>query len=120
MKITLLASILLVFAVPSALAEDAGPLQLKSKSAIATVAPHRSAPFVQPRGEPQAEPLVLRRDLREDQSRSSCESGRDLCYDSQSGRIVYRPARQLMPDIPGLQAENISLKRDRIIFKYSF
>jgi len=25
-----------------------------------------------------------------------------------------------MPDIPGLQRENISLKRDRIIFRYSF
>ena len=120
MKITLLALVLLAFAVPRALAEDAQTLQLKSKSAIATVVPHRSAPFVQPLGEPQTEPLISRRDLREDQSHSSCESGRDLCYDAQSGRIVYRPARQLMPDLPGLQAENISLKRDRIVFKYSF
>jgi hypothetical protein len=119
MKTTLLALMLLAFAVPRAVAEDA-PLQLKSKSAIATVVPHRSAPFVQPLGEPEAEPMIPRRDLRQDQSRSSCESGRDLCYDAQSGRIVYKPARQLMPDIPGLQAENISLKRDRIVFKYSF
>ena len=120
MKTPLLALMLLAIAAPAAFAEDVRPLQLKSKSAIATVVPHRSAPFVQPLGEPEAEPLVPRRDLREDQSRSSCESGRDLCYDAQSGRIVYKPARQLMPDIPGLQAENISVKRDRIVFKYSF
>ncbi len=120
MKITLLALMLLAFAAPRALAEDAHPLQLKSKSAIATVVPHRSAPFVQPLGEPEAAPLVPHRDLREDQSRSSCESGRDLCYDAQSGHIIYKPARQLMPDVRGLQAENISLKRDRIVFKYSF
>jgi hypothetical protein len=25
-----------------------------------------------------------------------------------------------MPDLPGLQRENISVKRDRIVFRYSF
>ena len=28
--------------------------------------------------------------------------------------------RQFMPDIPGLQRENISVKRDRIVLRYSF
>ena len=60
-------------------------------------------------------------DLRgEQQSRSSCNSDRSLCYDAASGRIVYKPARALMPDIPGLTRENISVKRDRIVLRYSF
>lgn len=122
MKITFLAITLAMLAVPRAhAAEESRPLQIKSKSAIAVAAPqHRSAPYVQPIGEPEREPLLGPRDLRDDKSHSSCESGRDLCYDRQSGRIVYRAARQYMPDIPGLQAENISVKRDRIVFKYSF
>ena len=104
----------------SALAEDAQALTLRSKSAIATAVPHRSAPYVQPIGEPEREPLFSAHDAREDQSRSSCESQRDLCYDKSAGRIVYKPARQFMPGIPGLQADSISLKRDKIVFKYTF
>jgi len=111
---------MLMAAIPAYAAEDPRPLQIKPKSAIAVAVPHRSAPYVQPLGEPEREPILGPRDLRDDQSRSSCESGRDLCYDKQSGRIVYRPARQFMPDLPGLQPESISVKRDRIVFKYSF
>ena len=120
MKITFTAMALAMLATPSAQAEDSRPLQVKPKSAIAVAAPHRSAPYVQPLGEPEREPLLGPRDLREDGSKSSCEAGRDLCYDRQSGRIVYRPARQFMPDLPGMRAENISVKRDKIVFKYSF
>jgi len=43
-----------------------------------------------------------------------------LCYDMADRRVVYRPARQYMPKFDGLQAESISLRRDRIVFKYSF
>jgi hypothetical protein len=100
--------------------ESSRALQLRSKSAIATVVPHRSAPFVQPLGEVEREPLFSRRDLREDESRSSCESSSALCYDQGSGRIVYKPARQLMPSLPGLQPDSISVKRDKIVFKYTF
>jgi hypothetical protein len=97
------------------------PLQLKPKVALTTSAPqHNSAPFVNPVSmEPDLD-LVPRRDDRQDQSRSSCSSDRALCYDPGSGRIVYKPARQYMPDIPGLQRENISVKRDRIVLRYSF
>jgi hypothetical protein len=94
-------------------------LELRPKAAIAASAPHSYAPFVSPAQEHSLE-LVPRRDPRQDQSRSSCNSDRALCYDQESGRIVYKPARQLMPDIPGLQRENISVKRDRIVFRYSF
>ena len=97
------------------------PLQLKPKSAIVSLTPtHRFAPFVMPvPNEPDPE-LLPRRDERLEQSRSSCSGDRSLCYDPNSGRIVYKPARALMPDLPGLQRENISVKRDRIVLRYSF
>jgi hypothetical protein len=96
----------------------AAPLQLKPKAALA-VATHNSAPFVIPSSEPELD-LLPRRDERLEQSRSSCSGERSLCYDPSSGRVVYKPARVLMPDIPGLQRENISVKRDRIVLRYTF
>jgi hypothetical protein len=95
-------------------------LQLTPKSAIITMAPtHNFAPFVEPLSEPGLH-LTPHRDARLEQSRSSCSGERSLCYDPGSGRIVYKPARALMPDIPGLQRENISVRRDRIVLRYSF
>ena len=95
-------------------------LQLRPKAAMPSPAKtHRFAPFVAPRDEPDPE-LLPRIDPRQDASHSSCSGERSLCYDPASGRIVYKPARALMPDIPGLQPENISVKRDRITFRYSF
>ena len=120
MKAALLAVGLALNAGFAAAAEDSAALTLKPKSAIATAVPHRWAPYVQPSGEPEREPLFAPKDLRENQSRSSCDSGRDLCYDGASGRIVYKPARALMPDIPGLTRENISVKRDKIVLRYTF
>jgi len=56
-----------------------------------------------------------------DGPRGACESSTsDLCYSLADGRIVYRPARQYMPKFDGLTAENISLRRNAIRFKYSF
>jgi hypothetical protein len=97
------------------------PLKLRPKAALAAAAPslQASAPFVVPSGEPDLD-LLPRPDPRLEQSRSSCSGERALCYDPQSRRIVYKPARALMPDIPGLHRENISVRRDRITFRYSF
>ena len=101
-------------------AQASHPLQLRPKSGVATLTPtHRFAPFVAPLSEPDLE-LMPRVDGRLEESRSSCSSERSLCYDPSSGRIVYKPARAFMPDLPGLQRENISVKRDRITFRYSF
>jgi hypothetical protein len=120
--------VILVVAIASAAApREAGaaetkpqePLQLRPKAALSTSATHKSAPFVTPAAEPELD-LLPRRDERHEYSRSSCSGERSLCYDSNSGRIVYKPARMLMPDIPGMQRENISVKRDRIVFRYSF
>ncbi len=53
--------------------------------------------------------------------RAGCEvSGAAVCYDAADNHIVYRPARALMPVVNGLTAENISLRRHGIRFKYSF
>jgi hypothetical protein len=95
------------------------PLELKPKAAISAISAHNSPPFVIPGPEPELD-LLPRRDARLEQSRSACSGSRSLCYDPGSGRIVYKPARMLMPDIPGMQRENISVKRDRIVLRYSF
>jgi len=51
----------------------------------------------------------------------ACElSTRDVCYDAADARIVYRPARRYMPKIDGLTAENVQLRPNRIVLKYSF
>ncbi|HUQ29453.1 MAG TPA: hypothetical protein VM051_12725 [Usitatibacter sp.] len=107
---------------PKALASEGKPLQLKlPKAALAASAPNYSnAPFAMPIGGEPELALIPRNDLRQEQSRSSCSSESALCYDAASGRIVYKPARNLMPDLPGFTRENISVKRDRIVFRYSF
>ncbi len=119
-RIQLLLALALAAAVPTvAGAVETKTLQLKPKAALVTTAPHQSAPFVIPGPEPELD-LLPHRDPRQEQSRSSCASERSLCYDPDSGRVVYKPARALMPDIPGLQRENISVKRDRIVLRYTF
>jgi hypothetical protein len=122
MKLLALALAVGIAAAPKVAAvETKPPLDLRAKSAISlvTAAPHGFAPFVSPAAEPELD-LLPHRDPREDQSRSSCNTDRALCYDPNSGRIVYKPARQFMPEIPGLQRENISVKRDKIVLRYSF
>lgn len=123
MKLLLLAFAIASSATPSeasdAKASQAPALQLRPKAVMTTSLAHKDAPFVNPSTEPELD-LVPRRDPRHQQSRSSCEGERSLCYDQVSGRIVYKPARQLMPEIPGLQRENISIKRDRIVLRYTF
>jgi hypothetical protein len=106
---------------PSAAAQP-NPLKLRSKAAVAEVLSPRtsSAPFREPVSGPELELLPPAADPRAESKAWSCDGERSLCYDPTSRRIVYKPARALMPEIPGLQRENISVKRDRITFKYSF
>jgi len=121
MKLLAVAIALGVSANPAVEAADGNkplPLQLRPKAGVATLT-HSYAPFISPSPEPELD-LIPRRDPRQESSRSSCAGEHSICYDPSSGRIVYKPARQLMPEIPGLQRENISLKRDRIVLRYSF
>jgi hypothetical protein len=120
-----LASSSLLSPSPGNAAEGEKVLQLRPKEAILTSSaavatmPHQYAPFVSPLGGPDLD-LVPRRPERQEASPSSCNGERSLCYDPTSGHVVYKPARQFMPELPGLQPENISVKRDRIVFRYSF
>lgn len=118
---TLLAIALSLAASPQAFANDSKPLTLKvPKAALTAQAPSQAnAPFALPMGEPELA-LMPPRDLRNEQSRSSCTNATALCYDAEERRIVYKPARNFMPDLPGLTRENISVKRDRIVLRYSF
>ena len=65
--------------------------------------------------------------LRDEQERrvnglaSTCDTAAtSLCYDMADRRIVYKGARQYMPQFAGLQAESVSVRHNRIILKYSF
>jgi hypothetical protein len=124
MKMFIAALVLGIAAAPRAAAVDTipAPLQLKPKAALsAAPAPNPNyAPFVMPASSGAATELLPRRDLRAGEARTGCNA-QALCYDAASGRIDLRiPAQDFMPNIPGLQRETISVRRDRIVFKYSF
>lgn len=46
--------------------------------------------------------------------------GTELCYDYKERRLIYRPSRNWMPEIGGLKPEHISVRRDSVVFRYSF
>ncbi len=130
MKLVMLAMALGVAAFLPRLAACAEKaLRLSSKEAIAT-ASAMSSPSAPPPSNVHApflpdadlEPVVdlLPHPESRRGSPSACNGEHDLCYDPTNGHIVYKPARELMPDIPGLKRENISVKRDRVVFRYSF
>ena len=100
-------------------------LDTSAKKVVASTAVQVSmrqvdAPFTAARVDPLAQILMM-----EEQERRSAPSGCDaaattLCFDAADGRVVYRGARNLMPQISGLRAESVSLRANRIILKYSF
>jgi hypothetical protein len=129
MRIHLLAAAFLLAALsPAADAEEVRPaepksLQLRPKTGIIELplALQREPSLVQPGQPPSLDYLTRVEDVRMKDSRSSCDrAGQSLCYDSGSGKIVYKKTRDYMPEIPGLRPEHISVRRDRITFKYSF
>jgi hypothetical protein len=93
------------------------PLQLKPKALLAPAsapAPFSAAPV-------EDRPLDLApRSSSRSSSPSACGVDSNLCWDPSDGRIVYKPARRFMPTFPGLTPENVSLRRDRVVFRYSF
>lgn len=48
------------------------------------------------------------------------EKAAEVCYDARSGRLVYKGSRHWMPEISGLKAEHISVRRNRVELRYSF
>jgi hypothetical protein len=97
---------------------------LKSRAMASAAAPSvnsatAQAPFTQAR-DPLPE-MILRDEQERRVSQGTCQhSAKDLCYDLTDRRIVYRPIRQYMPTVEGLRPESVSLRHDRVIFKYSF
>lgn len=106
----------------SAHAAEGVDLSMKSMavaSAAATPARQTQAPFAG-RRDPWAE-LMVREEQELRGPRGGCEvSSSDLCYDLADARVVYRPARRYMPALGSLTPENVSLRPNRIVFKYSF
>jgi hypothetical protein len=122
MKMSIVALVLGLVAAPIAAGVETkpAPLQLKPKAALGAAPNPNYAPFVMPASSDPELDLLPRRDLRAGEGRGGCNPQQAICYDAASGRIDLRPARNWMPDLPGLQRETISVRRDRIVFKYSF
>lgn len=122
MNRTFIATILAALALPAAAAEGVD-LSVRSRDQAAQMQAgtrNAEAPFKSGR---DPLPAILMREEQESRMgpRGACEATTsDFCYDLANGRVVYRRARQYMPEIGGLRAESISVKRDRVIFKYSF
>jgi hypothetical protein len=83
------------------------------------VSKHAEAPFTVGR---DPLPQLMRLEGEEHQGpRAACDtSSKDLCYDLADARIVYRPARNYMPSVQGLTPESVSLRRNKLVLKYSF
>jgi hypothetical protein len=94
-------------------------LSVKRKAIASEIAARSEAPFVAAR---EAWPLAIAPGAPPAQGpQGACErSAHDLCYDSDGRRIVYRPARAIMPRIGELTPEGVSVRRDRIVLRYSF
>jgi hypothetical protein len=122
-------SILIASVALGALAHDGVELSLKTKAlaasstgspAVLSSSRQAEAPFVYAR-DPMPQLIMLEEVERRSAATGRCElSGKDLCYDIADGRIVYRAAREWMPKFDGLTPENISVRSNRVVFRYSF
>jgi hypothetical protein len=104
----------------SASASDGMDLAAKSK-AMAAAASVLSAPASTQGRDPLPE-LLLRAESDRQGFNGGCagDGPTDVCYDLREKRMVYRGARAYMPRIEGLTAENISLRHDGFVLRYSF
>jgi hypothetical protein len=117
----LLVIAMLIVAPRLARADEAKPLNLQLKPKLLAAAASAPAPFANPVEEGHALDLAPAAP-QHDGARSACGIDSAWCYDMGDGgrTLVYKPARNFMPHFNGLTAENISVKRDRIVFRYSF
>ena len=106
-------------------ANDGLDLAARSKMSAASfsvrsVSASTSAPFTVGASDASVE-AMLRAEAQGPDLRSACDRAKlDVCYDAVDGRIVYKPAREYMPRFEGLKAESVSLRHDRVVFKYTF
>lgn len=103
------------------LAAEGVDLRSRSIASAPAAAKSSDAPLLLHAGRDPLPEMMLNEELERRGPKGSCEtSTTDLCYDLRDGRVVYRRAREYMPRIEGLTAESVSVRRDRVIFKYSF
>jgi hypothetical protein len=106
-----------------ALGEEAHILKLKPKTAMVSPPPAAAqAPFAPGYTREEFPEAALRMEAESKYVPNSCSSAEStsLCYDYKSGRAVYKPTRNWMPEIPGMRPESITMKRDKLAFNYSF
>ncbi len=118
----------------AATAAGDGPVELRTK-ALASAAstsvlagpmvgtPRRldEAPFMPATRDPL--PVMLQEEELSQRAAvvGRCDSNANsVCFDAAAGRIVYRGAREYMPKVDGLSPESVSVRRNSVVFKYSF
>jgi hypothetical protein len=123
MRRAIVATAILASLAFTARASDGLELSLKNKALASAAAPstkQSEAPFVAAR-DPLGQLLMLEEQDRRDARGGRCEAAASaLCYDAAEGRIVYKSARKYMPQFEGLTAESVSVRSNRVTFKYSF
>ena len=124
MRATFLRTLLLASLALPAAANEGVDLSIKSKSMASSstemLSKSSPAPFLRHARDPMPELLAREEEERRGPAGACENSASSVCYDMPSGRIVYRGARDYMPKIDGLKAESVSLRRNRLTFKYSF
>ena len=66
------------------------------------------------------EPLLTPTHHLKDAPNACKADSTSLCYDYRTGKAIYKPSKEWVPNIIGLKAEGLSAKRDRVTFLYSF
>jgi hypothetical protein len=70
---------------------------------------------------PPAVDVLASRAIDPRRPRADCEiTATDICFDMRERKPVYRGVREYMPTVDGLKPESVSLKREGVVFKYSF
>ena len=102
-------------------ASEVSDVSLKNKAlaSAGAPAPKADAPFAY--GRDPLPQLLMQEEQERRGPRGNCEAAAtDLCFDAADGRVVYRPARKFMPQFEGFRAESVTLRSNRVTFKYSF
>jgi len=73
------------------------------------------------RGEDRLASLLRPPAQAAEQASDRCmDAGAFLCYDARSRKVIYKPMRKLLPEIPGMTPHNLTLGRNKITASYTF